>query len=349
MHGREEADVCLSFSQPLPSKPSLLLQRLSFSATRSAVTTTSVILQRQIDITAAATEKKQRAAPVVWSPTLSTSTSATKSIPQLNRLADEDLTWPEIAESMGVLVSDCKSQWIQILDELERLQPDISNGFDHSALKTAVMCPDTFKRFWLKTLRKMALVQANDLDWDKIAAELFEGKFLPAFNRHRYINIARPLHHAYWRPQRKQRLVDYMASLGYTLNINAPQPKEEPDWRQISEYICGGTFGPMECRNFWRTSLRKRHAAGREWTQDQVVQYWTTWLKVGKSWRQIASSLSDTDTGSQGVSPPTAAECHEAYADMWLRIAQDRPDLYQEAPVPELATEVVSRSPKDEA
>ncbi|KAG0343960.1 hypothetical protein BG005_002093, partial [Podila minutissima] len=331
-------------------KPSLLLRSLSSSAPRSAFAT-PINLQKHVDTPA--TEKKQRAVPaesvpVVWSPTLATSTRTTKSIQQLNHLAGEDLTWPEIAESMGAFVHDCKSQWIQLLNELEPLQPDVTHGFDHNALKTAVMYPDTFERFWLKTPQKTALVQANDLDWDKIASELFEGKFSPAFIRHQYINIARPFRAAHWRPQRIQRLMDYMASLGYTLGNNAQQLKEEPDWRHISDYICGSTFVPMECRNFWHKCLKKQ-AAGREWTQDQVIQYWKTWLKVGKNWRQIASSLSDTDTGSRDVAPPTATECREAYQEISLRIARERPDLYEEASVPELATEVVSRNPKDRA
>ncbi|KAG0020435.1 hypothetical protein BGZ81_009351 [Podila clonocystis] len=88
---------------------------LSSTAPRSAVTTAPIILQKHVDTSV--TEKKQRAiptesAPVEWSSTLATSTRTTKSITQLNRLAGEDLTWPEIAEAMGVFARDCKNQWI---------------------------------------------------------------------------------------------------------------------------------------------------------------------------------------------------------------------------------------------
>ncbi|KAF9330077.1 hypothetical protein BG006_006944 [Podila minutissima] len=250
---------------------------------------------------------------------------------------------------MGAFVHDCKSQWIQMLNELEPLQPDVTNGFNHNALKTAVMYPNTFERFWLTTPPKMALVQANSIDWDKVASELFEGKFSPAFIRHRYIDMARPLFRSSWSSKRKQRLEDYMASLGYTLNINSPQhSQEEPDWCQIAEFVSGGTFTPLAHRTFWRSLLHKKQIAGREWTQDQVLQYWKTWLKVGKNWRQIADSLSNTATGSQDVPPPTAAECRKAYQEISLRIARERPDLYEEASAANLATGVVNRCPTDD-
>ncbi|KAF9311018.1 hypothetical protein BG003_007849 [Podila horticola] len=327
---------------------------LSLTAPRSTVTTTPITLQKHVD--ASATEKKQRAkpaesVPVAWSSTLATSTRNTKSIAQLSHLAGEDLTWPEIAESMGVFVRDCKSQWIQMLDDLQQQQPepDSASGFHHNALRSAVMRPDTFERFWLKIPQKTALVQANNIDWDKVASELFEGRFSPAFIRHRYINMARPLHHKLWSSQKKQRLVDYMASLGYTLDVDSPHSQEEPDWRQISEFVCGGAFRPLEYRTFWRTLLHKKHMAEREWTQDQIIQYWKTWIKVGKNWRQIADNLSNTATGSRDVPPPTAAECRRAYSEISLRIARERPDLYQGASVADLATGVVSRCPTDDA
>ncbi|KAG0020434.1 hypothetical protein BGZ81_009350, partial [Podila clonocystis] len=211
------------------------------------------------------------------------------------------------------------------------------------------MRPDTFKHFWLTTPQKTALVRANNIDWARVASELFEGKFSPAFIRHRYINMARPLHHNMRPSQREQQLVEYMASLGYTLDIDSPCSQEEPDWCQISEFVCGGTVRPLECRTFWRTLLRRKHMAEREWTQDQVIQYWKTWIKVGKNWRQIAASLSNMATGSLDVPPPTATECRKAYSEISLRIARERPDLYQEASAASLATEVVSRCPTDNA
>ncbi|KAG0100729.1 hypothetical protein BGZ93_006614 [Podila epicladia] len=236
-----------------------------------------------------------------------------------------------------------------MLDELQRLQPepDSTSDFNHNALRSAVMHPNTFERFWLKTPQKTALVQANNIDWDRVASELFEGKFSPAFIRHRYINMARPLFHNLWSSERKQRLVDYMASLGYTLG-DSPQPQEEPDWRQIAEFVSGGTFRPLEYRTFWRSLLHKQQMAEREWTQDQIIQYWKTWIKVGKNWRQIADSLRNKATGSQDVSPPTAAECRKAYSEISLRIARERPDLYEEASAANLATGVVSRCPTDD-
>ncbi|KAF9217645.1 seryl-tRNA synthetase [Podila verticillata] len=322
------------------------------SILRSAVTTTPIVFQRQVDASAA-TEKKQSApfdaSSVIWSPALATSTRTTKSILQLNRLAGENLSWPEIASSIGIYIGDCKSQWIRMYDELEHLQPVVTDGFDHNALKTAVLYPGSFERFWLRTPQKTALVQANDFDWDKIALELFDGKFSPAFIRHTYINYARPLHPTAISPHGKQQLVDYMDSLGYTLNSDNPLPKEEPDWRYISEYLFGGFQGPSECRRVWHMFLnrRRKHVEQRKWTQDRVIQYWKTWLKVGKNWQQIANSLKDTDTGSQNVPPPTVAECRKEFTEISLRIAQDRPDLYQEASAADLATGVVNRSRRD--
>ncbi|KAF9213022.1 hypothetical protein BGZ59_006021 [Podila verticillata] len=336
---------CFQF---LPSKPSLLLRTLSSSAPRSTVTTTPTVLQKHVNASTS-TEKTRavKAAPVVWSPTLETSTRTTKSIPQLNHLAGEDLTWPEIAASMGIYTGDCRSQWTRMYDDLRQLQPVSPDVFDHSVLRAAVIHPSTFERFWLRSPQRTALVQANNLDWNKIASEVFEGKFSPAFIRHEYITIARPLTYYSWRSWRKQRFVEYMAKLGYTLDIDN-QPQDEPDWHQISEYVCVTTARPLECRRFWHMLLHKKHVVEREWTEDQVVQYWKTWLRVGKNWRQIANSLSDTTAGSLNIPPPTAAECREAFGEISLRIAKDRPDLHQEAGVTESAIKAMGRSPTDD-
>lgn len=231
-------------------------------------------------------------------------------------------------------------------NDLQQLQPVSPDVLDHGILRDAVMHPSTFERFWLRTPQKTTLVQANDLDWDKIASEIFEDKFSPAFVRHEYITIARPPTYYIWRSWRKQRFVEYMAELGYTLDIHN-QPQDEPDWRQISEYVCGESAGPLECRRLWHLLLHKKQVVEREWTEDQVVQYWKTWLKVGKNWRQIANSLSDTTAGSLDMPPPTAAECREAFTEIALRIAKDSPNLHQEALVNGSAIRVVGRSPKD--
>lgn len=137
-----------------------------------------------------------------------------------------------------------------------------------------------------------------------------------------------------------------MAKLGYTLDIDN-QPQDEPNWSQISEYVCGKTAGPLECQRFWHMLLHKKQVVEREWTEDQVVQYWKTWLKVGKNWHQIANILSNTTTGSIDI-PPTAAECHEAFAEILLRIAKDHLDLHQEAAVTESAIRVMGHSPTDD-